>query len=69
MKTKTMNGIYFVVLGAGDYRCYGYRIFKNNETNEWVLQYGPSAEDKFYVKRLSDAVEMIARKRAVQVGA
>ena len=69
MKTKTINGIYFVVLGAGDYRCYGYRIYKNNKTNEWVLQFGSKSEDKLYVKRMSDAVEIISRKRAVQVSA
>jgi hypothetical protein len=66
MKTKTMNGIYFVVMGAGDYRCYGYRIFKNQETNQWILQ---SGNDHVSVKRLSDAVEIISSKRAVQVGA
>jgi hypothetical protein len=66
MKTKTMNGIYFVVMGAGDYRCYGYRIFKNQETNQWILQ---SGTDNVSVKRLSDAVEIISSKRAIQVGA
>lgn len=66
MKSKTMNGIYFVVMGAGDYRCYGYRIFKNQETNQWILQ---SGSDNVSVKRLSDAVEIISSKRAVQVGA
>jgi hypothetical protein len=66
MKTKTMNGIYFVVLGAGDYRCYGYRIFKNQETKQWILQ---SGSDNVSVKRLSDAVEIISNKRSVQVGA
>jgi hypothetical protein len=66
MKSKTMNGIYFVVMGAGDYRCYGYRIFKNQKTNQWILQ---SGSDNVSVKRLSDAVEIISSKRAVQVGA
>jgi hypothetical protein len=66
MKSKTMNGIYFVVMSAGDYRCYGYRIFKNQETNQWILQ---SGNDNVSVKRLSDAVEIISSKRAVQVGA
>jgi hypothetical protein len=53
-------------MGAGDYRCYGYRIFKNQETNQWILQ---SGNDHVSVKRLSDAVEIISSKRAVQVGA
>jgi hypothetical protein len=66
MKSKTMNGIYFVVMGAGDYRCYGYRIFKNQETKQWILQ---SGSDNVSVKRLSDAVEIISSKRVVQVGA